>query len=208
MSARPPLIIGLTGGIGSGKSAAADCFAVLGAALVDTDRIAHQLTAPGGAAMAALEGAFGAGVIGPDGALNRPAMRALAFEDPAARERLEAILHPLIRVESERQCAAARTPYVLLVVPLLIESGSFRQRVARVCVVDCPEEVQVARVMQRSGLQAEQVRAIMAVQASRAARLAAGDDVIDNSGSLRALQEQVGVLHQAYLALAANAEAM
>lgn len=203
-----PLVIGLTGGIGSGKSAAAECFGARGAALVDTDQIAHQLTAPGGAAMAALREAFGAGVIGPDGALNRPAMRALAFEEPAARRRLEAILHPLIRLESERLCRAAQAPYVVLVVPLLVESGTYRQRVRRLCVVDCPEEVQVARVMQRSGLEESQVRAIMAVQASRAARLAAADDVIDNSASLAALQAQVGVLHRAYLALAACPEGM
>ncbi len=198
-----PFIVGLTGGIGSGKSAAADLFAELGAGIVDTDRIAHALTAPGGAAMVAIREAFGDGVLSGDGALNRPAMRALAFESPDARKRLEAILHPMIRQESERQCLAASAPYVILAVPLLIESGTYRERVQRLCVVDCPEAVQVARVMQRSGLDEPQVRAIMAAQASRAERLAAADDVVDNAGSLEALRTQVAGLHHRYLALAA-----
>ena len=194
-----PFVIGLTGGIGSGKSAAADLFAARGALMVDTDQIAHQLTAPGGAAMDAIRQAFGNGVVAADGALNRPAMRALAFEDPDARKRLEAILHPMIRAESERQCRAATTPYVVLVVPLLIESGTYRERVRRLCVVDCPEDVQVLRVMQRSGLEERQVRAIMAAQASRAERLAAADDVIDNSGDRPHLEAQIPPLHQHYL---------
>lgn len=207
MSARP-FIVGLTGGIGSGKSAAADLFAELGAAIVDTDRIAHSLTTPGGAAMAAIREAFGDGVLSSDGALNRPAMRALAFESPDARKRLEGILHPMIRQESERQCLAASAPYVILAVPLLIESGTYRERVQRLCVVDCPEAVQVARVMQRSGLDEPQVRAIMAAQATRAERLAAADDVVDNAGSLEALREQVTGLHRRYLALAATPEGL
>ena len=203
-----PFVVGLTGGIGSGKSAAADLFAARGALMVDTDQIAHQLTAPGGTAMDAIRQAFGNGVVAADGALNRAAMRALAFEDPDARKRLEAILHPMIRAESERLCLAATTPYVMLVVPLLIESGTYRQRVRRLCVVDCPEEVQVARVMQRSGLEERQVRAIMAAQASRAERLAAADDVIDNGGSYEQLAAQVERLHAAYLQLAAKAGAV
>lgn len=203
-----PFVVGLTGGIGSGKSAAADLLAARGALVVDTDQIAHQLTAPGGAAMEAIRQAFGNGVVGPDGALNRPAMRALAFEDPEARKRLEAILHPMIRAESERLCRAATAPYVVLVVPLLIESGTYRQRVQRLCVVDCPEAVQVARVMQRSGLDERQVRAIMAAQASRAERLAAADDVVDNGGSYEQLTAQVERLHAAYLQRAAKADGM
>ena len=199
-----PFVVGLTGGIGSGKSAAADLFAARGALVVDTDQIAHQLTAPSGAAMEAIRQAFGNGVVGPDGALNRPAMRVLAFEDPAARKRLEAILHPMIRAESERLCHAATAPYVVLAVPLLIESGTYRQRVRRLCVVDCPEAVQVARVMQRSGLEESQVRAIMAAQASRAERLAAADDVVDNGGSFDQLTAQIERLHAAYLQLAAK----
>ena len=203
-----PYVVGLTGGIGSGKSAAADLLAARGALVVDTDQIAHQLTAPGGAAMEAIRQAFGDGVAAADGALNRPAMRALAFEDPEARKRLEAILHPMIRAESERLCRAATAPYVVLVVPLLIESGTYRQRVRRLCVVDCPEDVQVARVMQRSGLEERQVRAIMAAQASRAERLAAADDVIDNGGGYEQLTAQVERLHAAYLRLAAKAGAV
>lgn len=201
---RPPFVVGLTGGIGSGKSAVADLFEAHGVCIVDTDRIAHALTAPGGLAMAAIREAFGDGVVATDGALNRAAMRALAFELPDARKRLEAILHPMIREESARRCADATTPYVILAVPLLIESGTYRERVARLCVVDCPEALQVERVMRRSGLEESQVRAIMAVQASRAQRLAAADDVIDNSGALEALQEQVDVLHRCYLGLAVS----
>ncbi|KAB2969057.1 dephospho-CoA kinase [Zoogloea sp.] len=200
----PPFVVGLTGGIGSGKSAVADLFEAHGACIVDTDRIAHELTAPGGLAMAAIRDAFGEGVVAPDGALNRAAMRALAFELPDARKRLEAILHPMIREESARRCGEASSPYVILAVPLLIESGSYRERVARLCVVDCPESLQVERVMRRSGLEESQVRAIMAVQASRAQRLAAADDVIDNCGALEALQGQVDVLHRRYLGLAAS----
>ena len=203
-----PFVVGLTGGIGSGKSAAADLFAARGAEVVDTDQIAHRLTAPGGAAMEAIREAFGAGVVAADGALNRPAMRALAFEDPEARKRLEAILHPMIRAESDRLCRAARAPYVMLVVPLLIESGTYRQRVRRLCVVDCPEAVQIARVMQRSGLEESQVRAIMAAQASRAERLAAADDVVDNGGTPAQLVEQVERLQGVYLRLAARGGAV
>lgn len=203
-----PYVVGLTGGIGSGKSAAADLLAARGALVVDTDQIAHQLTAPGGAAMEPIREAFGNGVVAADGALNRPAMRTLAFEDPAARKRIEAILHPMIRAESERQCRAATTPYVVLVVPLLIESGTYRERVRRLCVVDCPEDVQVLRVMQRSGLEERQVRAIMAAQASRAERLAAADDVIDNSAGYAELAVQVERLHGAYLRLASEGGAV
>jgi dephospho-CoA kinase len=203
-----PYVVGLTGGIGSGKSAAADLLAARSALVVDTDQIAHQLTAPGGAAMEPIREAFGNGVVAADGALNRPAMRALAFEDPDARKRLEAILHPMIRAESERQCRAATTPYVVLVVPLLIESGTYRERVRRLCVVDCPEDVQVLRVMQRSGLEERQVRAIMAAQASRAERLAAADDVIDNSAGYAELAVQVERLHGAYLRLASEGGAV
>jgi len=198
-----PWVVGLTGGIGSGKSAAADRFAELGATLVDSDLIAHQLTGGGGAAMAAIQAAFGAGVVAADGALDRAAMRARVFEAPAERARLEAILHPMIRAESERQCQAATSPYVVLVVPLLVESPDFRQRCARVVVVDCPEALQIARVRARSGLDEAQVRAIMAAQSSRAVRLAAADDVIDNSGDLDALYRQVDALHARYLRMAA-----
>ena len=201
-TARARPVIGLTGGIGSGKSAAADLFAGFGADVVGTDLIAHQLTAPGGAAMAAIAEAFGAGVVRGDGALDRDAMRALAFDEPGARARLEGILHPLIRSQSERQIAASEAPYVVLVVPLLVEAGGYRERVDRICVVDVPEAEQMARVMARNGFDEARVRAIMAAQASRRQRLAVADDVIDNSGSLLRLREQVEALHHRYMALA------
>ena len=197
-----PYVVGLTGGIGSGKSAAADRFGELGAAIVDTDAIAHALTGPGGQAIPAIRAAFGDAVITPDGALDRKAMRDRAFADPNERRRLEAILHPAIGAESARQVSAARAPYVVLVVPLLVESGKYRERCNSLCVVDCPVDVQVARVMTRSRLPEEQVRAIMATQASREQRLAAADEVIDNSGDLATLVAQVDRLHEKYLAAA------
>lgn len=196
-------IVGLTGGIGSGKSAAATLFEEFGAAVVDTDAIAHALTAPGGTAIAPIRDAFGDEVVAPNGALDRAAMRRKVFTDAQAKGRLEAILHPMIRAEADRRSAAARAPYVVLVVPLLVESGGYRSRVQRVTVVDCPEAVQVARVMSRSGLSAEEARAIMAAQVSREARLAVADDVIDNGGELAALRPQIEALHRRYLEMAA-----
>ncbi len=195
-------IVGLTGGIGSGKSAASTGFARLGASVVDTDLIAHALTAPGGAAIAAIRRAFGDDMIAPDGSLDRAAMRALAFGHPQARQQLEAILHPMIRTESARQCVEAPGPYVILAVPLLIESGDYRARCDRICVVDCPEALQMDRVRERNALPEAQIRSIMAAQASRAQRLAAADDVIDNSSTLEALAAQVEHLHARYLAAA------
>ena len=196
-------LVGLTGGIGSGKSAAASLFEKLGAAVVDTDAIAHELTAPGGAAIAPIRAAFGDAVIDARGALDRAAMRRSVFADAAARARLEAILHPMIRDEADRRCAAAQARYVVLVVPLLVESGAYRNRVQRVAVVDCPEAVQEARVMARSGLSAEEARTIMAAQVDRKARLAVADDVIDNGGNLAALAPRIEVLHRRYLEMAA-----
>lgn len=200
-----PFVIGLTGGIGSGKSAAADEFARLGATLVDTDAIAHALTAPGGAAIDAVRSLFGDRAIDASGAMDRAWVRARVFADPEARRRLEAVLHPLIRRESTARVRAAPGPYVMLVVPLLIESQDYRARVDRVLVVDCPVELQVARVSARSGLSEEEVRRIIAAQVSREARLAAADDVIDNSGSLEALRSQVQQLHAQYLVRATSA---
>ena len=197
-----PFVIGLTGGIGSGKSAAADEFARLGATLVDTDVIAHALTAPGGAAIEAVRALFGDAVIDASGAMNRGKVRARVFADPPARKQLEAILHPLIRRESAARVAAATGAYVVLVVPLLVESVDYRRRVDRVLVVDCPIELQVARVRARSGLSEDEARRIIAAQVSRETRLAAADDVIDNSGTLESLHAQVARLHQRYLALA------
>ena len=194
-------VVGLTGGIGSGKSAAADEFEKLGAAVVDTDLIAHQLTGKGGAALAAIERVFGKEFISGE-SLDRKRMREHVFADPAAKRALEELLHPMIREESARRIAAARAPYVVHVVPLLVESPDYRRRVDRVLVVDAPEETQVARVRERSRLPEEAVRAIMRTQVSRAERLAAADDVIDNAGSRDALRNQVAALHQKYLQFA------
>ena len=196
------LVVGLTGGIGSGKSAAADEFGKLGATVVDTDAIAHELTKAGGAAMPQVRRLFGEDYADAQGAMDRAKMRALAFRDPGARQKLEQLLHPLIRAESQRRIAAARGAYVIHVVPLLVESRDYRQRVSRVLVVDCPEDVQLERVRQRSRLSEEEIRRIMRSQASREDRLAAADDVIDNSGSLDALHKQVRELHARYLELA------
>jgi len=193
--------VGLTGGIGCGKSTVADLFAELGASIVDTDVIAHGLSAPHGAAMPAILAEFGPDFATPDGALDRARMRSLVFTDAGARGRLEAILHPRIRDATAAAAAIASGPYVIFAVPLLIESGTWRERVSRVLAVDCSEDTQVARVMQRSQLGADQVRAIMATQVTRAERLAAADDVIDNDDGLEALLPQVKRLHERYLAL-------
>ena len=197
--------IGLTGGIGSGKSSAANAFERLGAAIVDTDAIAHELTGPDGAAMPALRAAFGDDYVTPAGALDRARMRTLVFGDPAAKARLEGLLHPRIREAALARAAAAQAPYVMLVVPLLLEKNAYRELVQRVVVVDCSEETQVARVMARSGLTAAEVRAVMAAQLPRAERLARADDVIDNEGDLAALEARVRALHEGYLQLAAQA---
>jgi dephospho-CoA kinase len=200
-------VVGLTGGIGSGKSAAAGEFERLGASVVDSDAIAHQLTAPGGAALEHIKALFGEAFISAGGAMDREAMRQRVFSDPAAKRALEALLHPMIRGEAERRMAAARGPYVIYVVPLLVEGGDYRSRVDRVLVVDAPEALQLERVRSRSGLPEREVRAIMAQQLPRAARLAAADDVIDNSGALDALRAQVAALHARYLKMAAHARA-
>ncbi|MES2900672.1 MAG: dephospho-CoA kinase [Pseudomonadota bacterium] len=194
--------VGLTGGIGCGKTTVANQFGALGATLVDTDEIAHALTAPGGAAMPAVLAEFGPAFASADGALHRARMRALVFSDPGAKARLEAILHPRISAAALAAGAAAQGPYVIYVVPLLVESGVWRARVDRVLAIDCPEQVQVARVMARSGLPESQVRAIMATQVSRAERLAAADDIVNNGGEVTALAEQVAQLHQNYLMFA------
>ena len=200
-------IVGLTGGIGSGKSTAAEIFASLSVVVVDTDVIAHELTAAGGAALPAISAAFGSSVLRADGGLDRAAMRRLAFADPSAKARLEAILHPMIRRTSETRCQAAAdsdSPYVMLVVPLLVESGVFRPIVDRVLVVDCDEAVQISRVMARSALSVDEARTIMATQASRAERLAAADEVLTNNESRANLSAQIALLHPLYLELAAR----
>lgn len=198
-----PFVVGLTGGIGSGKSAAADEFGKLGATVVDTDAIAHELTGPGGAAIREVRRLFGEAFVDAAGAMDRKRMRELVFADPGKKKVLEALLHPMIRAESARRIAAATAAYVVHVVPLLVESPDFRGRYRRVLVVDCPEALQVARVRQRSGLEEDAIRRIIASQIQRESRLAAADDVIDNSGTIAALQQQVGQLHEKYLALAA-----
>jgi len=197
-------VVGLTGGIGSGKSAVADLFAAHDVLVIDTDAIAHSLTAPGGAAMPAICAEFGDGAAGADGSLDRAAMRAIVFADPSARKRLEAILHPLIRSESERRLAEnkAGSSYAILMVPLLVEAGDYRKRVNRIAVVDCAEATQIDRVMRRNGLARSEIERILAAQATRAERLAAADDVIDNDGDLAALPPQIERLHVNYLALA------
>jgi dephospho-CoA kinase len=197
------LVVGLTGGIGSGKSAAADEFERLGATVVDTDAIARELTEPGGAAMPHIRALFGDRFVAPSGAMDRKAMRERVFGDPAARQALEGLLHPMIRTEAERRIANAQGkdagPYIVYVVPLLVESKEPRGRADRILVVDVPEEVQVSRVATRSGLSEAEVRKIMSAQASRTERRAAADDVIDNSGTLEALIEQVRALHARYV---------
>ena len=195
-------VVGLTGGIGSGKSAAADEFAKLGATVVDTDAIAHELTGATGLAVPEIRKLFGEKAIGPDGAMDRQRMRERVFADPAAKRTLEGLLHPMIRAESARRIAAAAGPYVVHVVPLLIESPDYRRRVDRVLVVDAPEETQAERVRARSGLSEDEVGRIMRSQVPRAERLAAADDVIDNGGSRDALRIQVAALHQKYLQFA------
>jgi dephospho-CoA kinase len=200
-----PFCVGLTGGIGSGKSVTSDLFRQLGAAVVDTDEIAHELTRTGAPAIGAIRNAFGAGYIAPDGGLERARMRRLVFGDPAAKTKLEAILHPLIRNESRARIAAAQQPYVIVVVPLLLETGAYRDLVQRVLVVDCSEEQQVARGMRRSRLTAEEVRCIMAAQLPRAERLKRADDVLDNNGGIETLGRRVAQLHARYLELARGA---
>lgn len=197
------LVVGLTGGIGSGKSTVGRAFERRGIVVIDADAISRALTAPGGAAMPALRAAFGDAIVDSRGALDRDRMRALAFGDPEAKRRLEGILHPMIRAENDRQLAAATSPYAILMIPLLVESGQARARCDRILVVDVPEAAQLARVAQRDGLPREQILAIMRAQATRAQRLAAADDVIENTGTEADLEPQVDRLHAEYLRLAA-----
>jgi dephospho-CoA kinase len=198
------LVVGLTGGIGSGKSAVATAFAALGAGVTDTDVLAHALTAPGEPGHVAVLAAFGPDFRHPDGTLDRGRLRRLVFDDAAARGRLEAILHPMIRAAARREVAAWSSPYGLLVVPLLFERGGLAD-VDRVLVVDCPEDEQVRRVVARSGIPTSDVRAIMATQLPRAERLARADDILDNAGPPEAILRQVVRLDRLYRGLAATA---
>lgn len=193
------LIIGLSGGIGSGKSTVAALFAEHGAGIIDTDAISHRLTQADGMAMAAISAAFGKNFITDDGALNRVKMRGLIFSDTSARQRLERILHPLIFEQAQMQlCQLQDKPYTLIVVPLLFESRNFMQLVQRVLVVDCAEEIRIERVIARSGMTAADVRAIIARQTARSDLLRMADDVISNDAGLDNLTSQVAVLHQSY----------
>jgi dephospho-CoA kinase len=196
-------IVGLTGGIGSGKTAVAEAFARLGVEIVDADAIAHRLSASGQPGFAAIRAALGDGALRPDGEIDRDAVRRLVFCDADARARLEGALHPLIGAEARRQAARWTGPYGVFVVPLLLERGGLRSSVDRILVVDCPEEDQVSRVVARSALTPAEVRAIMATQVGRAQRLAAADDVVDNSGPPDAIAPQVAVLDNRYRRLSA-----
>ena len=197
-----PYCVGLTGGIGTGKTVVSGLFEALGASVVDTDEISRALTAPGGAALGALRAQFGAEAIGPDGGLDRERMRRRVFQNARAREQLEAILHPPIRGRTQAAIAAARGPYVIVVVPLLFETGACLEFVQRVLVVDCDEAEQVRRVVASRGISAEEVRRIMATQMPRAERLRRADDVLHNENGIEALRGHVERLHARYLALA------
>jgi dephospho-CoA kinase len=196
------LLVGLTGGIGSGKTAVSDLLGQLGAGIIDTDLISHQITAPNGEAIPAIRQVFGPEFIDPDGALDRAKMRTLVFSKPEARQALEAITHPLIRQETAKQAeqlSKAGAPYLVFVVPLLIESRSWQELVDYVVVIDCPEEVQIQRVMHRNNLSREEVQKILAAQTSRKERLACANAVIENQGSLDQLDSQVRELNQKIL---------
>jgi len=197
-------VVGLTGGIGSGKSEAARRFAVLGADVADADAVAHAISARGEAGHRVLVETFGPDCLRADGELDRDWLRERAFADAGFRDKLERALHPLISARIDATIEAWRKPYGILVVPLLLEKGGLVARVARVAVVDCPEDEQVRRVVRRSGLAEATVRAIMATQLSRAERLARADDVIDNAGPPDALVPQIARLDRQYRALAAR----
>ncbi|WP_017779052.1 dephospho-CoA kinase [Aeromonas dhakensis] len=197
-------VVAITGGIGSGKTTVANQFAELGIEVVDADIIAREVVEPGTLALAAIAAHFGADVIAPDGRLDRRQLRERVFTDPQAKDRLNALLHPLIRSEMQRQCAAARSPYCLLVVPLLVENG-LTALANRVLVIDVDEATQIERTCRRDGVSREQAEAILAAQASRTERLAAADDVLDNqNGTPEAIKSRIFALHETYLAFASQ----
>jgi dephospho-CoA kinase len=198
------LKVGLTGGIASGKSAVADAFAKLGAPVIDTDLIAREVVAPTEPALDAVRKQFGPGVLTSTGELDRRALRDLVFADVAKRRQLEQILHPLIRERALRALERIEAPYVIVVVPLLVEA-SFDALVDRVLVVDAPHEAQLERLMRRDALSRDAAAAMIRAQVDRASRLAAADDVIDNSADLEAMRQQVDRLHKRYLTLARSA---
>ena len=191
-------VVGLTGGIGSGKSTVAHRFAALGANLSDADEVSHRITEKGAPGWHAIAAEFGPAYFTAEGELDRAKLREAVFSEPALKVRLESILHPLIGAAMQSALAAWRAPYGILMVPLLLESGRYRDRIDRLLVVDCTEEEQVRRVAARSGLPENEVRAIMATQVPREARLAAADDVVDNSGPLPRLDPQIARLDRFY----------
>jgi dephospho-CoA kinase len=195
------LRVGLTGGIASGKSQVAEMFAALGVPIVDTDRIAREVVAPGTPGLVAVHAAFGDAVLATDGSLDREKLRSLVFEDSAERRRLEAILHPLIRAATVTRLAAIEAPYAVVVVPLLLETG-FAALVDRILVVDCPPEMQVERVMHRDRVSRRSAESVLSAQIDRASRLDSADDVIDNGGTLEQTRAQVAALHARYGELA------
>ncbi len=196
------LTIGLTGGIGCGKSSVARIFSALGAAVIDTDEIAHRLTAKGTPALAAIIGQFGSSYRLPNGNLDRARLRKLVFSDRAAKEQLETLLHPLIKQQVVSEMVEAQGSYLVLVIPLFFETGAYRDLVDRVLVVDCDENQQISRTMSRSKLSAEDVRTIMAHQVPRAERIKKADDVLSNRGNHADLEKHAKELHQHYLTLA------
>lgn len=200
------LVIGLTGGIAAGKSTATTFFQDRGITVIDADEVARDVVAAGTAGLAAVTAAFGPQMLQADGTLDRRRLREMVFADPAQRHRLEAILHPLISTEIRARLQQVVGPYCILAVPLLIESANLRSLVNRVLVIDVPVEVQVARLMRRDRMTAEQCRAMLAAQASRAQRLEGADDVVDNATDITALTRQLESVHARYLELAGHAD--
>lgn len=197
------LTVGLTGGIGSGKSTVAELFAKLGASIIDTDVIAHAMTATGQPALSEIAAAFGTGILQPDGSLNRSRLRQLIFEKPDQKQVLEAILHPRIREAVKAQLAEpADGPYRMIVVPLLFETAGYNELTQRSLLVDCPESLQIERVMARSRLSADEVRAIIATQMPSADRRMRADDIIVNDSTLESLLKRVTEKHEKYISLA------
>ena len=197
-------VVAITGGIGSGKTTVANQFAALGIEVVDADLIAREVVEPGTPALAAIASHFGPGILDEQGRLDRRALRERIFSDPAAKSWLNALLHPIIRSEMLRQCAAANSPYCLLVVPLLVENR-LTELADRVLVIDVDKATQVERTCRRDGVSREQAQAILASQASRSERLAMADDVLDNqSGTTETIRERILALHETYLAFASQ----
>lgn len=196
------LVIGLTGGIGSGKSSVARIFSALGAAVIDTDEIAHRLTRKGTPVLATIIELFGSSYQLPDGNLDRAKLRKRIFSDHAAKEKLETLLHPLIKRQVVSEMNEAQGPYLVLVIPLFFETGAYRDLVDRILVVDCDENQQISRAMSRSQLSADAVRSIIAHQIPRAERINQADDILSNRGSHADLEEHTKELHQQYLTLA------